>query len=73
MPILTSLDPSKPTYIGTDLGHYAGYAYYFEGMMYGFNWGIVSEYSSGAGALWTSPTETPIKASLTQRSGQDAR
>lgn len=40
--LLTDLDPSKPTYIGTALGRFCGYAYYFEGMMYGFNWGVVS-------------------------------
>jgi hypothetical protein len=37
------LDASKPTYIGTALGHHGGYVYYFEGMMYGFNWGVVSQ------------------------------
>jgi len=30
--------------LGTALGHWNGYVYYFEGMMYGFNWGVVSLY-----------------------------
>ena len=50
LPILTTLDPSKPTYIGTSLGHHSGYMYYFEGMMYGFNWGVVSPQSLSG--LW---------------------
>jgi hypothetical protein len=41
LPFLLKLDVTQPTYIGTALGHFAGYAYYFEGMMYGFNWGVV--------------------------------
>jgi hypothetical protein len=42
LPILTALDPNVPTYIGTSLGRWKGYPEYFEGMMYGFNWGVVS-------------------------------
>lgn len=45
MPYLLKLDPTRPTYIGTALGHFAGYVYYFEGMLYGFNWSVVSLYA----------------------------
>ncbi|WRT63797.1 uncharacterized protein IL334_000722 [Kwoniella shivajii] len=41
LPLLLSLDPSKPTYLGTSLGRWTGYHYYFQGMMYGFSWGVV--------------------------------
>ncbi|OCF40731.1 hypothetical protein I317_05426 [Kwoniella heveanensis CBS 569] len=41
LPFLLSLDPSKPTYIGSALGRWTGYHYYFQGMMYGFSWGVV--------------------------------
>ena len=39
---LLKLEPSQPTYLGSGLGRWAGYHYYFEGMFYGFNWGVVS-------------------------------
>ncbi|WWC85862.1 uncharacterized protein L201_000729 [Kwoniella dendrophila CBS 6074] len=41
LPFLTSLDPSIPTYLGSALGRWPGHHYYFEGMMYGFSWGVV--------------------------------
>lgn len=44
LPLLLELDPSIPTYIGSSLGRWPGYAYYFQGMMYGFNWGVVCPY-----------------------------
>lgn len=39
--MLASLDSTIPTYFGTPLGHWRGYHYYFEGMMYGFTWHVV--------------------------------
>ncbi|CAD6591400.1 MAG: hypothetical protein TREMPRED_000080 [Tremellales sp. Tagirdzhanova-0007] len=41
LPFLIRQDPSVPTYFGTSLGRWPGYHYYFEGMMYGFSWGVV--------------------------------
>ncbi|WVQ93574.1 hypothetical protein IAU59_000649 [Kwoniella sp. CBS 9459] len=41
LPFLLSLDPAKPTYLGSAMGRWTGYHYYFQGMMYGFNWGVV--------------------------------
>ncbi|WVQ80920.1 hypothetical protein IAT38_003027 [Cryptococcus sp. DSM 104549] len=41
LPMLLSKDPSVPTYVGSALGRWPGYHYYFEGMMYGFSWGVV--------------------------------
>ncbi|WVW81846.1 hypothetical protein I302_103844 [Kwoniella bestiolae CBS 10118] len=41
IPTLLSLDPHKPSYIGTALGRWTGYHYYFQGMIYGFSWGVV--------------------------------
>jgi hypothetical protein len=42
LPYLLKLDPSKPSYMGSFRGVWEGYAYYFQGMLYGFNWGVVS-------------------------------
>jgi hypothetical protein len=42
LPYLLKLDPAKPTYMGSSRGVWEGYAYYFQGMLYGFNWGVVS-------------------------------
>ncbi|WVF65943.1 hypothetical protein IAT40_000681 [Kwoniella sp. CBS 6097] len=41
LPFLLSLEPSKPTYLGSALGRWTGYHYYFQGMMYGFSWGVI--------------------------------
>ncbi|WWC66787.1 uncharacterized protein I206_100692 [Kwoniella pini CBS 10737] len=38
---LLTLDPNQPTYFGSSLGRWTGYHYYFQGMMYGFSWGVV--------------------------------
>jgi hypothetical protein len=42
LPFLTEQNPREPVYLGTALGHWLGFHYYMEGMMYGFSWGVVS-------------------------------
>ncbi len=42
LPLLVKQDHTKPTYLGSHSGAFPGTHYHFEGMMYGFNWGVVS-------------------------------
>ncbi|WWC58179.1 uncharacterized protein I303_100715 [Kwoniella dejecticola CBS 10117] len=39
--LLLTFDPNQPIYLGSSLGRWTGYHYYFQGMMYGFSWGVV--------------------------------
>jgi hypothetical protein len=39
---LARSNPHVPTYVGTTLEHWVGYHSYFQGMLYGFSWGVVS-------------------------------
>nr|ODN87591.1 hypothetical protein L203_03370 [Cryptococcus depauperatus CBS 7841] len=41
LPFLLKQDPANPSYVGTGLGRSTKYHHYFEGMMYGFSWGVV--------------------------------
>ena len=41
LPYLTAQPPTQPTYLGSSMGHHGGYVYYYEGMLYGFSWGVV--------------------------------
>ena len=42
IPILLKHDPAKPTYVGSTMGAWVvGYHHYFQGMMYGWSWGVV--------------------------------
>ncbi|WWC99202.1 hypothetical protein V866_006097 [Kwoniella sp. B9012] len=41
IPTLLSLNPTEPGYVGSAFGRWTGYQYYFQGMMYGFSWGVV--------------------------------
>ncbi|OXL09512.1 hypothetical protein C348_02258 [Cryptococcus neoformans Gb118] len=41
LPILLANRPTIPSYFGTSLGHWTGYHFYFEGMMYGFSWPVI--------------------------------
>ncbi|GFZ46867.1 hypothetical protein JCM24511_04087 [Saitozyma sp. JCM 24511] len=46
LPWLATLDPTKPTYFGNPHLHPEYHMYYFEGMLYGFSWGVVKTLST---------------------------
>ncbi|RSH95830.1 hypothetical protein EHS25_000923 [Saitozyma podzolica] len=64
LPWLTTLDPTRPTYFGNPHLHPKYHMYYFEGMLYGFSWGVVS-----AAAVSFVQSQRPTNPSA----GQDSR
>lgn len=56
LPWLATLDPTKPTYFGNPHLHPEYHMYYFEGMLYGFSWGVVSDHSESFARAPTDPS-----------------
>lgn len=40
--LLITLDSAQPTYMGTSTGTKAGVPHYFQGLLYGMTWNVVS-------------------------------
>ena len=52
--LLIALDPAQPTYMGTSTGTKAGVPHYFQGLLYGLTWNVVSASANLPLALTTS-------------------